>query len=140
MIQRFRLCAYTLEGTGLIIGGGTKIPHAICKKKIKKGFRGPEFEALRWAATCPRQLVSQWPRRAGSPASCAVPSSYFRPSAPVGRRDAVCPQVGSLRPRCSVHWARVGLPRGEGGVLHLVEASCSHPGQRLLAAQALRGL
>ena len=59
LIQRFRLCAYTLEGTGLIVGGGTKILPAIYKKKKKKiGFSGPEFEALRWAATCPRLLVS----------------------------------------------------------------------------------
>ena len=42
--------------------------------------------------------------------------------------------------RRSVHWAPVGLPRGEVGVLHFVEASCSRPGQRLLADQTLRGL
>ena len=36
LIQRFRLCAYTLEGTGLIVGGGTKILPAIYKKKKKK--------------------------------------------------------------------------------------------------------
>ena len=57
-----------------------------------------------------------------------------------GEGNAVCPQGGSLRPRRSVHWAPVGLPRGEGGVLHFVEASCSHPGQRLQADQTLRGL
>lgn len=60
-------------------------------QKKKKGFSGPEFEALRWAAAWPRLLVSWWPRRARSPASCAVPSAYFRPSTPVGRRECSLP-------------------------------------------------
>lgn len=65
MIQRFRLCAYTLEGTGLIVVGvgvgvGVELRFRMpsVQKKKKKGFSGPEFEALRWAAAWPRLLVS----------------------------------------------------------------------------------
>lgn len=62
MIQRFRLCAYTLEGTGLIVvgvgGGGVELRFCMPSVQKKKGFSGPEFEALRWAAAWPRLLES----------------------------------------------------------------------------------
>ena len=41
VVQQLRLCTSTAEGVGSILGGGTKIPHAMwCdQKKKKKKFK-----------------------------------------------------------------------------------------------------
>ena len=60
MVQWLRLCAAKAGGTGLIPGGGTKIPHERVKnrteKKKKKTSEGEVswlFTLLCWCYTCP---------------------------------------------------------------------------------------
>ena len=51
-VQQLRLHASNVGGAGLIPGQGTKIPHAVAKKKFFKGWMFGNFLMGQWLGLC----------------------------------------------------------------------------------------